>query len=171
MQQWEEILLHTWSAVFWELEAPVKGRLTRSSWHEERPSFGWDRQFPPLKCEYLLLFCFLWLGYLSFCLYSQFFWSFPYMGSMGNLSFPFNHHLPSTVFYLPWYFSSGAASTSQSACSICGFLVCKKQHYSNNRRSLSGGRGRRGRCDSWFHSTVFTPQPWLQWLRIFFKAP
>lgn len=56
-------------------------------------------------------------------------------------------------------------STSQSAYSIHVFLACKKQLCSNNRRSLAGGRGMRERCDSWFHSSVFSPQPWLQWLR------
>lgn len=141
-----------------------------TSWREAKFWLGHTIPLPLLKCESLLLFCFLWLGYL-FCLYGQFFFSFPYMGSMDNLSFPFNHHLPTLVFSLPWYFSTGPASTSQSACSIRGFLACKKQHYSNNRRSLSGGRWRRGRCDSWFYSSVFSPQPWLQWLRSFFKAP
>lgn len=101
----------------------------------------------------------------------QNFFSFPYICSVGNLSLPFSHHLPSSVSSLSWYFTSGAAITSQSACSICGFLACKKHHYSNNRRSLSGGRGSRERCDSWFHSTLFSPQPWLQWLRSFFKSP
>lgn len=49
----------------WELKVPVKWKLTLSSWLEERPSSGWGRQSPLLKCEYLLLFYFLWLGYLS----------------------------------------------------------------------------------------------------------
>lgn len=34
----------------YELKVPVKGRLTRSSWHEQWPSFGWDRQSLLFKC-------------------------------------------------------------------------------------------------------------------------
>lgn len=32
----------------WELKAPVKGRLTWSSGHEERPSFWLGQTIPPL---------------------------------------------------------------------------------------------------------------------------
>lgn len=154
----------------WELKAHMKGKLTWSSWHEERPSFWLGRQFPLFKMWVANSVLLSFMRLFVLLPWQLIFLFFPYMGSMGNLSFSYNHHLPAPVFFLPWYFSSEAASTSQSACSVRGFLVCKKQHYSNNRRSLSGGRGRRGRCDSWFCSSVFSPQPWLQWL-VFLQGP